>query len=124
MKLNPQTVFYVPAFQGVFINPLAAHGYRRSIGGLCAACTWPKWHAVHQLRGRRYPYLHARVRLLSVPMRYRGFLRPGIECEVTQGLKWYHAEYGLGALDGAAILTVRHRTQYFRVAARQLLVLE
>lgn len=110
------------------IDPTQAHRFRQKLDDRCASCGWPKWHAVHQFRGRRFPYLHAQVRLLSVPERAMGspfscMLKPGMVGIVRKGLKWYQAEYGSDSLDGGQLVVVQVGGVDIWVAARQLLVI-
>lgn len=109
------------------INPHAQHKFRNTLNGNCASCSWPEWHQFHKLRGRRYPYKGARVRVLSVPPHalespFTSGLKPGMEGDVIESSKWYESP---DVLDGGNMVFVAlDRGPAVVFAARQLLVLE
>jgi hypothetical protein len=108
------------------IDPNRPHRFRNTLGGNCASCSWPEWHRLHKLNGRRFPYKHAKVRLLSVPHRafHKHLMHVGMEGKVILGPKWYDTLYGGRPMADDAMVVVAFGKLHVWVAARQLLVLE
>lgn len=77
---------YVLKHADISIVPTRPHAFRLHLGNHCAACSWPKWHAVHLLRPREYPAKGAGVRLLSHPSRVQRPYFPRTVCVGMEGI--------------------------------------